>query len=50
MSEQTKKIISAIEAGALITDFSGKMVSDKESIFVVSNGSSIHQKLLEVVK
>lgn len=42
--------IIAREAGALITDFDGKPEnSDKENAFLVSNGTKIHQQLLEVI-
>ena len=34
------------EAGGLVTDFMGKKASDKESVFIASNGSGIHQKLV----
>jgi len=42
------KLIAA-EAGALITDLSGKPVPDKECVFVASNGSMLHKKLLDIL-
>lgn len=42
------KLIAA-EAGALITDFQGQPGQDKDSVFVASNASTLHQKLLELV-
>jgi len=41
--------VIAREAGALITDFQGKPEkSDRESIFIASNGTNIHQELLQI--
>jgi myo-inositol-1(or 4)-monophosphatase len=41
----------AREAGALITDFSGKPESsDRNSIFLATNGSSIHNELVEMLR
>ncbi len=40
----------AREAGALITDFKGDPEkSDKNSAFLASNGTKIHQELLEIL-
>lgn len=42
--------IIAQEAGALITDFQGKKEkNDKNSIFLASNGTSIHKKIIEIL-
>lgn len=40
----------AREAGALITDYSGKPEADSNRFFIASNGTALHQQLLEVVK
>lgn len=40
----------AKEAGALITDFKGRQEkNDKNSIFLASNGTEIHEQLLEIL-
>ncbi len=39
----------ATEAGALITGFDGQPIMDKDGIFIASNGSALHQKILGVV-
>lgn len=42
--------VIAREAGALITDFQGKPEkNDRESIFIASNGTKIHQEFLQIV-
>src|SRR5207253_334919 len=40
----------AIEAGGLITDFNGQPSAYSDPIFIASNGSSIHQKLVDILK
>ncbi|MFA6533653.1 MAG: inositol monophosphatase [Patescibacteria group bacterium] len=40
----------ALEAGAQVTDFTGqKEVSDLNQVFVISNGTAIHQQLLDII-
>lgn len=42
--------IIAKEAGALITDFYGKMLkNDKDNIFLTTNGTKIHQEILQIL-
>ena len=41
----------AKEAGAKVTDFDGNLeVNDKSNIFIISNGTKIHQELLSLIK
>jgi len=43
--------IIAREAGAMITDFNGqKEMNDKNDIFLTSNGTKIHQEILNILK
>lgn len=43
------KIIAA-EAGAKITDFSSRTCPDRDTQFVVSNGTKLHEETLEILK
>lgn len=40
----------AEEAGALVTNYQGKTVDDQNSRFIATNGTSIHQHFLEIVR